>query len=46
MAPSQQQAFRAPPGVGFEEKTMNFQELILSLTKYWSDYGCVVLQPY
>ena len=25
---------------------MNFQELILALTKYWSDYGCVVLQPY
>ena len=25
---------------------MNFQELILALTKYWSDYGCVVRQPY
>ena len=25
---------------------MNFQELILALTKYWSDYGCVVLQAY
>lgn len=25
---------------------MDFQELILVLTKYWSDYGCAVLQPY
>ena len=25
---------------------MNFQKLILALTEYWSDYGCVVLQPY
>jgi len=26
--------------------TMNFQELILKLTRYWSDHGCLVLQPY
>ena len=25
---------------------MDFQQLILTLTKYWADYGCVVLQPY
>jgi len=25
---------------------MNFQELILNLTRYWSDHGCLVLQPY
>ena len=25
---------------------MNFQELILALIKYWTDYGCVMLQPY
>jgi len=25
---------------------MNFQDLILSLTRHWADYGCVVLQPY
>jgi glycyl-tRNA synthetase alpha chain len=25
---------------------MDFQQLILALTKYWADYGCVVLQPY
>ncbi len=25
---------------------MTFQELILSLQKYWSDQGCAILQPY
>ncbi len=25
---------------------MNFQELIFTLEKYWSDYGCVIQQPY
>jgi glycyl-tRNA synthetase alpha chain len=25
---------------------MNFQDLILSLTRHWADYGCVALQPY
>ena len=25
---------------------MDFQELILALTQYWTDYGCVALQPY
>jgi len=25
---------------------MNFQDLILALTRYWADRGCVVLQPY
>ena len=25
---------------------MNFQELIFNLNKYWSDYGCVIQQPY
>lgn len=25
---------------------MNFQDLILSLQKYWADYGCVIGQPY
>jgi glycyl-tRNA synthetase alpha chain len=23
-----------------------FQSLIFALQKYWSDHGCVVLQPY
>lgn len=23
-----------------------FQELILNLSKYWSDYGCIIQQPY
>ena len=25
---------------------LTFQELILNLSKYWSDYGCVIQQPY
>lgn len=25
---------------------MNFQELILTLHSYWSDYGCLLVQPY
>ncbi|MCX7832170.1 MAG: glycine--tRNA ligase subunit alpha [Actinobacteria bacterium] len=25
---------------------MNFQELIIKLQEFWSDYGCVIAQPY
>ena len=25
---------------------LSFQDLILSLHRYWGDYGCVILQPY
>src|SRR5699024_10189154 len=25
---------------------MNFQEMIMNLQKYWSEQGCVVLEPY
>ena len=25
---------------------MNFQELILTLQKFWGDQGCIILQPY
>ena len=25
---------------------MTFQELILAIEKYWSDYGCIIQQPY
>jgi glycyl-tRNA synthetase alpha chain len=25
---------------------MTFQELILSIEKYWNDYGCIIQQPY
>ncbi len=25
---------------------MNFQDIILKLQKYWSDYGCLIVQPY
>src|SRR3989337_213876 len=27
-------------------KGMNFQEVILNLQAYWSDYGCLIAQPY
>ena len=25
---------------------LNFQDLILNLSRFWSDYGCVIQQPY
>ena len=25
---------------------MNFQDVILSLQRFWADYGCLILQPY
>ena len=25
---------------------LTFQELIINLSKYWSDYGCIIQQPY
>lgn len=25
---------------------LTFQELVLNLSKYWSDYGCIIQQPY
>ncbi|MEY3825005.1 MAG: hypothetical protein RLZZ13_972, partial [Pseudomonadota bacterium] len=25
---------------------LSFQEVIFKLQKFWSDYGCVVMQPY
>ena len=25
---------------------MNFQEMILTLQKYWSKQGCIMMQPY
>ena len=27
-------------------KKLSFQEIILNLSKYWSEAGCVILQPY
>jgi glycyl-tRNA synthetase alpha chain len=27
-------------------KALNFQELILALTKFWSERGCLIVQPY
>ena len=25
---------------------MEYQQMIASLQKFWSDYGCVIVQPY
>ena len=25
---------------------MNFQEMILTLNKFWGEQGCVIMQPY
>ena len=30
----------------FHKRKMTFQEIILNLQKYWSDKGCVIMQPY
>ena len=27
-------------------KFLSFQEIIMNLQKFWSNYGCVILQPY
>ena len=27
-------------------KTVNYQEMIIALERYWADYGCVLMQPY
>ena len=32
--------------VGNSEKPVCFQEIIINLQKFWSDAGCVILQPY
>jgi glycyl-tRNA synthetase alpha chain len=37
-------AIATQPALGATPKT--FQELIFALQKYWSDRGCVILQPY
>ena len=31
---------------GKREDPMNFQDVILSLEKYWANYGCLIVQPY
>ena len=28
------------------EMALNFQDLILNLSSFWSDYGCIIQQPY
>jgi glycyl-tRNA synthetase alpha chain len=27
-------------------ETVNYQEMIIALERYWADYGCVLMQPY
>ncbi|MFM7980635.1 MAG: glycine--tRNA ligase subunit alpha, partial [Candidatus Fonsibacter sp.] len=29
-----------------KSQDLSFQEVIFKLQKFWSDYGCVVMQPY
>ena len=36
----------AEPDRTDEKMPTNFQELILTLHRYWSEKGCVILQPY
>ena len=33
-------------GEGHMDPRRSFQGLILTLQRYWADYGCVILQPY
>ena len=28
------------------KKFLSFQDIIMSLQKFWGNYGCVILQPY
>ncbi|MBR6163680.1 glycine--tRNA ligase subunit alpha [bacterium] len=32
--------------IGTYKVGLSFQELILNLSKFWSDYGCIIQQPY
>ena len=32
--------------IGICKVGLSFQELILNLSKFWSDYGCIIQQPY
>ncbi len=32
--------------IGICKVVLTFQELILNLSKFWSDYGCIIQQPY
>jgi glycyl-tRNA synthetase alpha chain len=39
-------SYNARPPAPTDDAQVNFQELILTLQKYWADRGCVLLQPY
>ena len=28
------------------KKVLSFQEIIMNLQKFWSKFGCIILQPY
>ena len=30
----------------YKKNYLSFQDIIMGLQKYWSKYGCVILQPY
>ena len=36
----------SPPPKSSHGKALPFQEIIFTLQRYWSDQGCVILQPY
>ena len=38
--------YRAEGRVDTMASPLSFQDIILSLSRYWADQGCVVLQPY
>ena len=35
-----------PKKITKEKKVLSFQDIIMSLQKFWGKYGCVILQPY
>ncbi|HBA44314.1 MAG TPA: glycine--tRNA ligase subunit alpha, partial [Alphaproteobacteria bacterium] len=35
-----------PSDTGAPDKALSFQEVILTLQRYWSAQGCLILQPY
>ncbi len=35
-----------PKKITKENKVLSFQDIIMSLQKFWGKYGCVILQPY
>ena len=38
--------YKETENIGIIDVGLTFQELILNLSKFWSDYGCIIQQPY